>query len=249
MNATHAKQVRGSCVAGRDWACVAADLDAGLRPLVPVGAAAKEHGSHMPLGTDAAQAEWLGSAAAARWPVLVFPTLTYGHYPAFLDYPGSTSVPAEVFIATITAVLDTIAPFQKAPCLVVNTGISTIAPLDAALGQRDDGAVAWHTNRGPQVSKARATLCAQTHGGHADEAETSVMLAIAPDTVDLTRATPWDRALGPGPLSRSAGTRTFSPDGVTGRPDLARRLVGQRLLAAMLADLGQILGPAQTVSP
>ncbi|MEM7405261.1 MAG: creatininase family protein [Pseudomonadota bacterium] len=239
---------RGSCVAEHDWTFIAAGLEAGLRPVLPIGAAAKEHGWHLPVCTDAVQADWLGSALAARWPVLVWPTLTYGHYPAFLDYPGSTSVPAEAFTASVAAILDSIAPYHQIPALLLNTGISTIAPLDALVESRGDSTLVVHTNRGPDASRTRAMLCSQCHGGHADEAETSVMLAIAPDRVALERAQPWDESLGSGPLSRTPGPRTYTPTGVMGRPDLATRHVGQQLLAAVLIDVARVLGAARAVT-
>ena len=60
--------------------------------LLPVGAASKEHGRHLPLATDLIQVEWLAAEVTARLPALVWPTVHYGHYPAFSDYPGSPSL-------------------------------------------------------------------------------------------------------------------------------------------------------------
>jgi len=67
-----------------------------LRPdtvvVIPLGAALKEHGPHLKLRNDLTIAEYLADRVAASAPVVVTPPLTYHFYPAFLEYPGSTSL-------------------------------------------------------------------------------------------------------------------------------------------------------------
>ena len=44
-------------------------------------------------------------------------------------------------------------------------------------------------HEGPRYRRAAATaLAEQSHGSHADELETSLMLALAPQLVDMARA-------------------------------------------------------------
>ena len=62
--------------------------------VLPLGAASKEHGPHLLLRNDEILANYLGRRVLAERPVAMLPTLTYGFYPAFLEYPGSTSVSA-----------------------------------------------------------------------------------------------------------------------------------------------------------
>ena len=121
--------LRGACVAALSWDAITSYLQAGARPVFTIGAAAKEHGLHLPMDTDFRQAQWLGNAIASRWPVLVWPPIGYGHYPAFLDFPGSVSVNAATFGATIANILESVEQFQQVTPLIVNTGMSTIAPL------------------------------------------------------------------------------------------------------------------------
>ena len=59
--------------------------------LIPLGAASKEHGPHLRLRNDLTLADYLTQRVADATSVVVAPTLTYHHYPAFLEYPGSTS--------------------------------------------------------------------------------------------------------------------------------------------------------------
>ena len=82
----------GAQVAELAWPEIAARLADGAIAVLPIGAAAKEHGPHLPLGTDSVQAQWLASTLCAARNVLIWPTLTYGFYPVFVDYPGSILV-------------------------------------------------------------------------------------------------------------------------------------------------------------
>ena len=56
--------------------------------VIPLGAAAKEHGPHLPLNNDAIIATWLGEQICARLPVVIAPLINASFYPAFTEYPG-----------------------------------------------------------------------------------------------------------------------------------------------------------------
>src|SRR4249919_668221 len=60
--------------------------------VVPLGAASKEHGPHLKLRNDLTLADYLTQRVVDATSVVVAPTLTYHFYPAFLEYPGSTSL-------------------------------------------------------------------------------------------------------------------------------------------------------------
>ena len=71
------------------WDEVARRIAGGAAAILPIGAAAKQHGFHLPLNTDRMQAEWFSARLAERFNALIWPTLSYGHYPAFTEYAGS----------------------------------------------------------------------------------------------------------------------------------------------------------------
>ena len=80
----------------------------------------------------------------------------------------------------------------------------------------------------------------QARGGHADELETSILLAIGPEHVAQDKAAAWTPSVMAvrGPFSRSdPDNPRFSPSGVWGDPTLASADKGRRLLAAMVDDL------------
>ena len=63
--------------------------------VIPLGAAAKEHGPHLPLNNDAIIAGWLAEEIRQRLPVVVAPLINASFYPAFVEYPGSISLRME----------------------------------------------------------------------------------------------------------------------------------------------------------
>ena len=65
--------------------------------VIPIGARLKEHGPHLPLNTDWIQAEYLTAKILEQCEVVVIPTIQYGFYPAFAEYPGSINITEEVF--------------------------------------------------------------------------------------------------------------------------------------------------------
>jgi creatinine amidohydrolase len=223
------------------WDEVARHIGHGAAAILPVGAAAKEHGFHLPLNTDRIQAEWLASQLAERFDALIWPTLSYGYYPAFVAYAGSSSLSSATFEAVVHEIASGILDSGCGRLFVLNTGISTLPPVERALA-RLDGANVRHLriHDGPRYRQAAERLAEQSHGSHADELETSLMLALAPQLVDMTRAEP-SPALGyeaPGPLTPSdVNSPNYSRSGCYGDPTLATSAKGEILLAAILDDL------------
>ncbi len=225
------------------WDQVARRIDEGATAILPIGAAAKQHGLHLPLNTDRLQAEWLAARMAATVDALIWPTLTYGHYPAFVEYAGSACLSAATFEKLVHELAAAILAGGSRRLIVLNTGISTLAPVDRALARLDAGKVkhVWAYG-GPRYPRIASELAQQDHGSHADEIETSVMLALAPHLVDMTRAeaSPSIAKKSPGPLTPTdESSPNYSPSGSYGDPTLATPAKGQLLLAAMLDDLNE----------
>jgi creatinine amidohydrolase len=224
------------------WDEVARRIRHGAVAILPVGAASKQHGFHLPLDTDRIQAEWLAGKVAQKVDALIWPTLTYGHYPAFIEYAGSSSVSASIFEALVHEISAQILGNGCQKLVVLNTGISTLAPVDRALARLDVVRVKhlW-THGGRRYSRTARQLAKQSHGSHADELETSLMLAIAPHLVDMARAEA-SPALNetPGALTPTdPNSPNYSRSGSYGDPTLATSAKGEALLAAMLDDLNE----------
>ena len=223
------------------WDEVARRIDAGAVAILPIGAGAKQHGLHLPLNTDRIQAEWFSARLAERFDALVWPTLSYGHYPAFVEYAGSISLSAATFEAMVTEIASDILSHGCRALLLLDTGISTRVAIERAQTRLKIGnALHLKIHDGPRYRRTAAALTRQNHGSHADELETSLMLAIAPEIVDisLAEASPTIAKAVPGPLTPVDRTSpNYSRSGSFGDPTRATLEKGQALLTAMLDDL------------
>jgi creatinine amidohydrolase len=225
------------------WNEVAAALTPDRLVILPIGAFAKEHGLHLPMNTDALTAEALAMAAAERLDALVAPVIGFGFYPAFTRYAGSQSIPRETFKALLLDVMQGLAMQGARRLLLLNTGVSTEKTAEeAAAAMVDLRPVVAHLRN---LGNASGIEWQQNGGGHADERETSLMLAIAPHLVRMERAVNAETSpresrkpiLSPYPDPDAE----HSPTGATGNPTLATAAKGQRYLAAIVDDIVRLI--------
>ncbi len=223
-------------IANMTWKDAERRLANGAAALLPIGAGAKQHGLHLPMNSDEIQADWLAAEIARRHDMLIWPTLTYGHYPAFTDFPGSISLSKSLFTSLTAEIVAGIAAWKPRAVFVLNTGISTLTPVDAALSSRTWNIPVVHLriHDGPKYKAAAHGLSQQDFGSHADELETSRLLVIAPEQVDLSKAERTPSGPFSGPLNREN-----APSGSYGNPTLASAEKGNTLIDAMLADLDE----------
>ena len=239
---------KGLWLENLSWPEAKQKIDAGWPVLLPIGAIAKEHGAHLPLNTDYLVARELSQRVAEELPILVAPVLGQGYYPAFVRYAGSQHLRAETFQALLTDVLDKLLRDGVQQIAVLNTGVSTEAPLRIVL--RDFYERTWVRVISADIaSLARASrdLMQQTWGGHGDEAETSMILAIAPQAVRMEQAVVDYGHAATTPKTVFYLPTIFDPDpasgpdyslsGVRGDPTLATAEKGQTILADMAAEL------------
>jgi creatinine amidohydrolase len=240
--------MRGAFLEDLAWPEAGARIAGGAVVVVPVGAAAKEHGPHLPLGTDYLLARELGRRVAEALPVLVAPVVSFGYYPAFVRYPGSQHLRAETFMALLTDVLTGFVRQGARRLAIINTGVSTEAPLRVVV--RD-----FYAAHGVRVAVADlATLgraiqpwLRQKLGGHADELETSLVLAIHPGAVRMDRAQPDYGHLPELPKTVFYQPVVFGADpgsgpdwsrtGARGDPSLASRETGEAALEEITREL------------
>lgn len=214
--------------------------------VIALGAESKEHGRHLQLNNDFLMAEYLKKRVldAAPQNIVVAPTINYSFYPAFLEYPGSTSLSFDTSRAMFTDIIHSLAHYGPRRFYILNTGFSTLRPLaQAAADLAKEGILLRYTDltkEDPVEKKVR-----QSGGSHADEIETSMMLYIAPETVRMNKAVRDLRPDQPGPLTRDPhGKGTYSPTGAWGDPTLATlekgRAVTESVVATILKDIDEL---------
>ncbi|NNE62635.1 MAG: creatininase family protein [Gammaproteobacteria bacterium] len=229
----------------QNWQSAEQWLNEEVVVVFPLGAAAKEHGPHLPMNTDAVTANWLAEQVRQRLPVVIAPLINASFYPAFVEYAGSISLQAETARDFIVESCLSLAAFGVKRFYVINNGVSTERPLGMAQTILQKHAVTLEYLRLLNiVEQLPAGLFQQNWGSHADEHETSLMLHIAPELVDMSKAVD-DGSEGEGLLSRIRGQGIWSESGVYGQATLATadkgRVVAEALITKVIDDISGLI--------
>jgi creatinine amidohydrolase len=162
--------------------------------VLPV-AAVEQHGPHLPVGVDThIGGGYLERAMALvpdRLDVLVLPLQAVGKSNEHLSFPGTLTLSAETAIRAWTEIGESV---HRAGCrklVIVNSHGGNVAVIDIVarelrvrLGMLAV-TCAWHRFGYPDGLYTADEL---RHGIHAGDAETSLMLAVRPDTVRMEEA-------------------------------------------------------------
>jgi creatinine amidohydrolase len=204
--------------------------------VIPIGAESKEHGPHLKLKNDWLLAEYFTRQVLQSADVVVAPTVNYHYYPAFTEYPGSTTLRIETARDLMVDICRSLARYGPRKFYALNTGVSTIRALKLSTAiLAADGITLRYTDILQASAAVEKEVKQQEGGTHADEMETSMMLFIAPETVDMRKAVK-DYHPGPSPLTRDPkGPGTYSASGIYGDATLATRAKGEKLVAAITA--------------
>lgn len=224
---------------------VAAAIDKGACTAILPLAAVEQHGPHLPLSMDADHADELAIRVARELgDALVLPTVRVGYSPHHLGFPGTLSLRASTLEAICTDYGASVAE-SGLHTLVLFSGhignyplmrefearlAAKLAPLSVIVFTGSQAIVdAWRAAAQPSGHGASV-------GGHADIAETSVMLALHPERVRVDRLVPgYQVSIDDAFLARvlSEGLKAFSPNGILGSPIGATPEIGHACLDAV----------------
>src|SRR5207253_6284841 len=154
------------------------EAEAALKPdtivVIPIGAGSKEHGPHLRLKNDFLIAEYLKRRVLESADVVVAPTVNYHYYPAFIEYPGSTTLRLETARDVLVDICRSLARYGPKRFYALNTGVSTIRALKLSADVlASDGLIFRYTDILQVGAEAERKIRKQEGGTHADELETS----------------------------------------------------------------------------
>lgn len=204
--------------------------------LIPIGAL-EQHGAHLPVGTDAilVQEICLRAARRANADVLVAPSLWTGYSPHHLRFGATASVRATTFLQLVQDLVRTVRVWLPRLVLVNGHG-GNRSPLNIVALDEGCPAISYWDLVNPALM---SELFPSDRGsiGHAGQAETSLMLAVAPAIVDTPSG-----AFEP---IRRENEPFLVPDmgasGVLGNPFTAASEPGERFIDAVTAALADYL--------
>lgn len=160
--------------------------------LLPIGAV-EQHGPHMTLSSDSLAAGALGRLIAERTGVVLLPTLPYGQVWSLSSFPGSLSISNHTLQRVLVDLVSALGR-QRFKAVVLLSGHlgNMTAMKEAARDVFTAGGPKTYYLFYPGLSEAAAgvTESRRSHGTivHADEMETSLLLALAPEAVHMERA-------------------------------------------------------------
>jgi len=171
--------------------------------------------------------------------VVVAPTINYHFYPAFVEYPGSTTLRLETARDLIVEICRSFARYGPHRFYVLNTGVSTLRALQPAVeALAKEGLVLRYTDLLKIIGPVEKAIGQQEGGTHADEIETSMMLYIAPSTVDMKKAAKdYHPGTGRGLTRKPNGEGVYSATGIYGDATLATRAKGEQVIKALIAGI------------
>ena len=212
-----------------------------VRPtlIVPVGTT-EHHGPHLPLGCDTLIVERLANDLSAMHGVACAPTVEYGVHAAMRPFPGSAALRRRTLHRVMNELIESWEGGAGVREFLILTAQSSDAHLEALSTIRTDQATVQVVDIFRLDFESLLERQVPIHGG---ELDTSLMLHLAPEMVDMEQAQ--DFELTPGMLARyrPGHSRHFpvgSP-GSVGYPSLASPQKGQRLYTFMLERVGRCL--------
>jgi creatinine amidohydrolase len=212
--------------------------------LLPVGAT-EQHGPHLGVGMDSRNATLLCEAVSRETGAPVLPTLSYGcSLGHSRRWPGTVALQPQTLIDSIVQIFEWLyhAGFKR--LILVNGHVGNFAPLRCALEiirSRFDDAMARICNVGEISARVHSEFFADAEDWHANAAETSLMMAHAPDLVR------WEKLNDSDDPDRTAGlvfthpVNRTSKNGVTGSPSKATSQKGESLFRMMVEDLAALV--------
>ena len=215
----------------------------------PIGAI-EQHGPHLPIAVDSAiSLGVLGKALEqldSDIPAYALPCLYYGKSNEHAGFPGTISLSATTLLSVIREMASSIyhSGFRKLILMNSHGGqpqIMEIAARDLHQEHPDFSVFPLFTWRVPHTAGELLTAQEQEYGIHAGDAETSIMLSLLPDWVQMNKAVkeypqglPEDSLLDmEGKLPFAWLTKELSQSGVMGDATVATKEKGDRILESV----------------
>ena len=254
----------------RFWADLSTRDFALLRPAAAAGeavavlpvAAIEQHGPHLPVSVDTALVDGVVAASLAhlpaQLPVLFLPTQQVGKSNEHIRFPGTLTLSPETVIRLWVEIGESVARAGFRKLVLFNSHGGQVSVMDIVARELRERcnmivyATSWYSL--PLGEEVLGRFPPQEHrfGIHAGDIETSMMLALRPQQVDMAqardfRSTAQDRAqrypiLGNGTSAKLGWLmQDYHPAGAAGNAAAASAEKGQALLDAAGRQLAALL--------
>jgi creatinine amidohydrolase len=222
------------------WNEVKKKIADGAIAVMGVGAL-EQHGPHLPLATDTIIATNVARRLAEATNGLLLPPAPFGDAWNNEGFPGTISLSSETVRAMIFDIGRGLKAAGVSGLIVFNGHYGNHEPIGRAareLRQSDQFPVLYLDF--PGLERLAAEICESKPAApsfyHADEVETSIMLALQPGSVRMELAKAEYPTFPPTYGSEPIRLHTFCATGVFGDPTAATAEKGERLLSGITAE-------------
>ena len=220
--------------------------------VLPVGAT-EQHGPHLGCGVDTSIADKVCRAAVSKVKAVLLPTLPYGCSIGHSHrWPGTIALQPKTLIDVVKDIGDWVYRSGFKRLFIVNGHVTNFAPLRCALemlrAEHDDMMVALINT--PSISERTRTVhFSDADDWHANDAETSLMLACDTDMVRADKCAQSDDEDRTAEKVFAHPVNRTSTNGVTGKPSLASKVKGEELFRWMVEDLACLIEKGSQEQP
>ncbi|WP_245917479.1 creatininase family protein [Bacillus canaveralius] len=215
--------------------------------ILPIGAT-EQHGHHLPLGVDIFLAEGISQKLSERTGAILLPSMPFGYSWVWRDIPGTISLQQHHVEAVIKDVAYSVARYGVKMLVLVNGHDANNTSMKyAARELMDELDIPVIYLFYPNLNEIMEEHCETPswHGMvHACEFETSLMLALKPELVDMSKAVseyPCKPMLY-GKSTISLGD--LSKSGVYGDATKASKEKGEKMLKIFVDEMEQLIQEA-----
>lgn len=212
--------------------------------ILPLGAT-EQHGYHLPLGVDIILAEALSRRVAEETGATVLPAMPFGYSWVWRDAPGTVTLGNTTVEDVICETAESMARHGVRHLILINGHEANSASMKYASRRLWDNPEikVWRLFY-PDLAAVMAQYCESPtwHGiVHACEFETSLMLAVAPDLVEMDKAVREYPGKDRGYFQGGRPMGELSISGVFGDATLATAEKGRFMLDIFTAHMAQAI--------
>ncbi len=222
------------------WPEVQAAIARGCPAILAVGAQ-EQHGAHCPLATDTIMASGFARRLAEAVDGVLLPALPYGDCWNNSRFPGTISLSFDTLRALVKDIAIACRRSGFPALILVNGHFGNRAPLELVAREMQSEHVFRILQLDyPGLADLATNICESQPAGyglmHADEVETSMVLALEPGAVQMDKAQPGYPEYPPTFTSEQMYLDSFNPGGVFGDPRPSTAQKGERLLDGLVEN-------------
>ncbi|PLR75951.1 creatinine amidohydrolase [Bacillus sp. V3-13] len=219
--------------------------------ILPIGAV-EAHGPHLPLGTDNILAERLATIIAEHTEAFVLPTMPYGQVWSLKNFPGSLNISNQTLISLLVDLGTSLYEQGFRVFAIINAHLGNSVALKEAARILYDQVpnlktlYLFYPDTSKVIAQVRETESSHATYFHACEIETSYMLYLAEEHVDMKKAVtdipkiPSSADVTPTPWEE------FTSSAVLGDAKLATREKGRKIIEVAIENIVMLIEGAKS---